>query len=550
MESHPPDTSESPELPPDPRLARVRERQANRRELLGAAPVRHLILVTLGVPSLIAMLFLASYHLADAAFVGHSSNGSLAVAALSVGSIVETFNIALAFILGIGSNNIISAAIGRGDFAYADLVFGTMLTITLVLSLLLPAVLVPQAEGLAKLLGASPEVVPEAARFLRVTSSNFLFYSMQISVNNVLRAAGEPLWALASNITAAVVNVAIDPVFIFVCDLGAMGAALGTVCGTFASGIVGMFPIVTGRTAISLRGRCLLPSREGARISAKILQFGLPQGLGQLADGCSTLFATTFISRHAPDYSQADMMIASFGAAQKLARLVQQPVNGVNQALLPVLALAQAAGAPGRFRHALKVALVFALSFAGSVALLIFSTASYVPFIFNSEPEFVEQCAVILRFFFGLIWVYALAAPINFALQVTHHTVISNMLTTWRRLLAYVPSTYIIFGCLRAMGRKADDVKAIYYSLPLAEGSGAIVSLGIAALFRKDLHLVKSADKPFSRAVYHQLAAKGCDTRFVEHPPPTAADEVANSCSSSCLELVVCSDNTSGSDRI
>ena len=213
-ENNAPDLKNAGQAVPDPKAERYRK--------MTETPVPKLI-GSLALPTIISMMVTGIYNTADTFFVGRISTQATAAVGLvfSVMSIIQAFG----FICGHGSGNFISRMLGAGNKKEADEMAATGFTLAIIIGLLISIFGNIFLYPLARLIGATETTMYDTTRYMRVILIGAPIMMASIVINNQLRFQGSAVYAMAGLVSGAVLNIALDPLLIFVFDLGAMGAA-------------------------------------------------------------------------------------------------------------------------------------------------------------------------------------------------------------------------------------------------------------------------------------------------------------------------------------
>lgn len=200
---------------------------------LGVAPVSGL-LRKFAIPSIIAMLVSAFYNIVDQIFIGHSI-GELGNAATNVAFPLTTICTALALLLGIGAASAFNLSMGRGEKEKALYYVGNSSVLLFGFGVILALITLIFLEPLLYFFGSPDNVLSYAKEYVRITAFGFPFLIFTIGGAHIIRADGSPRYSMVCNLTGAIINLILDPVFIFGFGMGMTGAALATILGQIAS---------------------------------------------------------------------------------------------------------------------------------------------------------------------------------------------------------------------------------------------------------------------------------------------------------------------------
>ena len=248
------------------------------------------LIVSLSVPTVISMLITSFYNMADTYFVGRIGSAS---ASGAVGVIAPLMAImqAVGFMFGHGSGNHMSRVLGAGKTEDAERMAATGFVSAFIAGVLIMLVGLSASEPLVYLLGSTPTIAPYAQEYMRYLMPGVPFLVSSLVVNNQLRFQGSAFYGMIGITTGALLNVALDPIFIFFFDMGVAGAALATSVSQMVSFVLLLMGTRKGGN-IRIRLRCFTPT---LRTFAEILRGGIPslarQGLNSLATICLNLAA-------------------------------------------------------------------------------------------------------------------------------------------------------------------------------------------------------------------------------------------------------------------
>ncbi|MBQ8320533.1 MAG: MATE family efflux transporter [Clostridia bacterium] len=441
------------------------QRERIQYEKMVKTPIPRLI-VSLGIPTMLNMMVTSLYNMADTLFVsglGEQATGAVSVV-LSLMSIIQ----ALGFTLGMGAGAIVSSLLGKRQQKEADEVFSTAFFSALAVGVLLMTFGLIFLEPLMRLLGAAEEVgvAVTTLEYAKIYTTYILiaapFMCMSYVLNNVLRAQGKALLSMLGLVTGAVLNVALDPLFIYVFHMGIAGAAIATAVSQFISFCILIFLFVSGKTITRIRIRSVA---RRFSVYGKILSTGFPSFCRQiLASLCTVLLNRTIVSLG------IDGGQAAFGVVQKVFMLAFSVSLGIGQGYQPVLGYNYSAKRYDRVRSAYLFTLGFSsvLMLAFAVLCASCSGALMNAFLDSAQAKEVGQKTLLFQ---------CLAMPllpVNFMAGVTYQVVGNKLsaalLSCSRQGLFYIPFVFILPSAFGILGleclQAASDLGAFLFALP------------------------------------------------------------------------------------
>lgn len=419
------------------------------------------LVLNMAVPSIISMLITSFYNMADTFFVGQI--GTTATAAVGVIFPLMSIIQALGFTFGHGSGNYISRKLGQGEVEDAKKMAATGFVSALVAGAIFSLVGLIFLDGLVGILGATPTIAPYARQYAMYILIGTPFMASSLVLNNQLRFQGSAFFGMIGMGVGAVLNIALDPLFIFVLDMGVSGAALATIL----SQIVSFCLLLRGCTrggniAISLKNF----SPSWARYK-EIARGGTPslfrQGLGSVATICLNFAAGIY----------GDAAIAGMSIVTRVLQFANSAIIGLGQGFQPVCGFNYGAKLYGRVRKAFwfTVSLAFCVLLIGSIVGIAF--APQIIAIFRKEDlEVIKIGALSLRLQCIFLPLSAFVVGSNMMLQTIGKPVKASISAAARTGLFFVPAILILpqfFGLLGVqMSQAVADLCSFVLCVPLA----------------------------------------------------------------------------------
>ncbi len=387
------------------------------------------LVLSLSVPTVLSQMITSIYNMADTFFV--TRLGDSAVGAVSIVYALQSIIQAVGYGLAMGAGSLVSRHLGEkddesaGKYAssafFSAFFFGLLLTLGCMINL----------GGLLRLFGSTDTILPHAKAYAFIILLGAPMMCSSFVISNILRAEGKATMAMIGLTAGGVLNMVLDPLFIFGLDMGVAGAALATVLSQAISFFILLLYYISGRSIVRLSIRCV--SRH-ARDYGVIVKTGLPtvcrQGLGSVA--------TTLLNVRVKMYG--DAAIAAVGIANKVYMLLRGLIIGVGQGFQPVAGYNYGAGKPRRVKAAFWVATVMgtALSVAASVCMLFFSESIIGLF----DPETAEAARIaarMLRFLGITIPVLGYSTFVNQLYQSLGYVKGATILASCRQGICFVP---------------------------------------------------------------------------------------------------------------
>lgn len=370
--------------------------------LLSSAPIPK-ALMALGFPIMIGMLINAFYNLADAYFVG--GLGERQMGAISVVFPLGQVVVGLGLMFGNGAASYLSRLLGRKDLATANQVASTALYCSVLLGGVVILLATIFLRPILTLLGATETILPYALTYARIYVLSCIFNVFNVTMNNIVSSEGAAKIAMCALLLGALLNIGLDPLFIYTLNLGVAGAAIATALSQMVSTLVYLAYILSHKSVFTFCIKDFSPTR---RLLTEILKIGIPTLTFQLL----TSLSVALINRAANDYG--DAVIAGMGAVTRISSMGTLVVFGFLKGFQPIAGFSYGAKNFGRLRQAIKTSLVWSTGFCGAAGLcMVLFSAQIIGQFSGGNPEVLlagqrSLAANGLSFFlFGFYTVYS-----------------------------------------------------------------------------------------------------------------------------------------------
>jgi putative MATE family efflux protein len=424
---------------------------------MGTQPIGKL-LWRFSLPGMIAMLVNATYNMVDTIFVGGLGPG--AIAALTVAFPLQLVFIAIGSGTGIGVSSLISRRLGQGRVEEANQVVGQALIIIVILGIL--AAIAGHTVGypLLRILGASDAIIGDAYSYMIVVASGAIVVFINMIGNNLIRAEGNPNLPMVIMITGALINIGLDPIFIYVLDMGVQGAATATIIARSVSAVIVISYLFGNKTSFRLKASYFKPRFS---IWGQIYAVGGPQMLMTLVGS----FVMAVVNNVARQFG--DLTIAAFGVIYRIFQLGFMPCIGISTGALPIIGYNFGAGKLHRVRATVIRAALISAGITTTVALVAIIFPRELVSIFNRDPSFLPLATQAMRISFFTFFLVGPQIAFSTFFQGVGKGVPAAVIGLSRQLIILVPALLLL---THFYGQKG-----IWYSLPLSDAGAFIISI-------------------------------------------------------------------------
>lgn len=359
------------------------------------------VVLKFAIPTIIAMLVNAIYNAADAFFV--AKLGVSEVGAISVVFPLFMLILGIGLTFGTGAASYVSRLLGKGDKEQANKTTSTAFFSTLIFSGIFTTMTLIFIEPFLRLLGATDTIIPYAVKYSKIILLGCIFPIITRTMNNIVRAEGNVIYSTIVMILGAVINIIIDPIFIFTFNMGVKGAALATVLSQAITTLLFLIYFFTGKSYCKVSFKYFKPSSE---IYSQIIKIGLPVFMLQVLSS----LALGMLNKGASPYG--DAAVAALGILNRVFAISMYVVFAFSKGFQPIAGYNYGAEKFARLKEAINYSVRWTTTFCIIVTILSVVFAKPIIGIFNDNPAVVDigsrgLIAINLMFpFFGFQMIY------------------------------------------------------------------------------------------------------------------------------------------------
>lgn len=398
-------------------------------------------MIRLAVPMTLAQLINVLYNIVDRIYIGRiPEHATLALTGLGVCFPVITIVIAFANLVGGGGAPLFSIERGRKENEEAERILGNCTTLLIAFGLGLTLLVYAVKRPLLYLLGASDATFPYADAYLSVYLAGSTFVTLSLGLNNFINAQGFGNIGMLTVAIGAVLNLILDPVFIFGFGMGVQGAALATVISQMAAAVWTLRFLTGKRTLLRIRRNCLAP--DWGRIK-KILSLGLAGFTMSVTNSAVQMVCNASLQTYG-----GDIYVGIMTVINSVREVVQMPVLGISSSAQPIMSFNYGAKRPGRVKEAVRYTALIQLVFTCSMWALLTAFPEFFIRIFNQDEALIRAGVPSMHiYFFGFFMMtfqYAGQAVFT-ALGKSRQAVFFSI---FRKGIVVIPLTLILPGLL------------------------------------------------------------------------------------------------------
>ena len=434
---------------------------------LGKDPIRSLVL-RVALPSMLAQFVSVFYSIVDRMYIGNIPEiGDTALAGVGICGPIVTLVGAFAFLVGVGGAPLMSIRLGEGNRSAAERILANCFLMLLLLSAVLTAASLLLREKLLMWFGASPVTFPYANAYITIYLMGTVFALLSSGLNQFIVCQGFANAAMRSVLLGAVLNIALDPVFIFLLDMGVRGAALATVLSQMASCAYVLLFLFGRRPPVRITfGGYRL------KIVRSVLTVGLTSFLIIAMDNVMIIAMNTLLQRYG-GAGEGDMLVTCATIMQSFMLMVTMPLGGITGGTQSILGFNYGARRPDRVLEAQRYIALLCIAFTA----VFFLVAQLIPqafvLIFTRDPAYVSMASRAIRIF--TLGIIPMGLQYTIVDGFTGMGVVraSLPLSFWRKGLYFV-SLFVLPALFGA--------QAVFFTGPIADFGGTAVSVTVYLL--------------------------------------------------------------------
>ena len=443
--------------------------QTNLREnKMGVMPIGKL-LANMAIPMILSMLVQALYNVVDSIYISRYSES--AVTALGLAFPVQNVQIGFAVGIGVGVNSLLSKSLGEGNRDRADRAAGNGIFLALIATAIFMLFGFFGTRPYYEMQGASAEIVESGIAYTSICCIFTMGIYFEVLFERMLQATGRTMHTMITQGVGALVNIVMDPVFIFGVDalgipaMGAAGAAIATVMGQWMAAALALIFNLKLNPDVHLSFKNILPKTD---VIQPILAVGVPSMIMNSVSSVMN-FSMNQILLGFPGVGE--IATGVFSIYYKLQSFFFMPLFGLNNATISIVAFNYGARNPKRITKTLKLACGTALCFM----LLGFLAFTLIPetllSIFKLSPTFMELGMVALRIISIHFPIAAICIALGASFQALGNGMYSTITSLCRQMIALLPAAYLL--------SLSGNVNLVWWAFPIAE----VVSLMATTFF-------------------------------------------------------------------
>lgn len=429
------------------------------------------LLLSLAIPSILAQLATLIYNMVDRIYIGQLADGALAIAGIGLCTSIITIITAFTNLFGRGGAPLASIRMGEKRMDIAEKILGNCVFSLVISSLIIMAALLIFGEDILMLFGASENTLPYAMDYLSIYCLGTVFVQLSVGLNYFINAQGFAKYGMFTLLIGGVLNIVLDPIFIFGLHMDVAGAAIATVISQFVSCVWVMKFLLGKKTTIQIK-------KEYFKFDLDIMKRVLGLGFSPFFMSATEGILQVSFNRQLLFFG-GDLAVSSMTIMLSMNQILQLPMEGIAQGTQPIISYNYGAKQYDRVKKAISLAMKVSLIYSIVGVLLMEFVPQVFVQLFSNDPELIELASRMLRvYIFGFIIMGA-----NSTYQQSYTSLgfgkISFFFAFYRKIILLIPLIYILPIFI------SDGVFAVMLAEPLSD---LITTITNTFSFRKFVH--------------------------------------------------------------
>ena len=437
----------------------------------------------MAVPAVVGQVINLLYNIVDRIYIGHIPGvGGMALTGVGLFTPILMLITAFAMLAGAGGAPRAAIAMGEGDRDRAEKIMGNCFTVLMLLALVLTAVFYVTCPTLIRLFGGSDATLPYAVEYAHIYILGSVFVLIVMGMNTFITTQGFAKISMLTTVIGAAINIVLDPIFIFVLNLGVSGAALATVLSQAVSAVWILRFLTGSKTVLKLKLRNMVLE---PRIILPCLGLGVSSFVMVSTESILSISFTSSLQRFGGDVAVGAMTVLT-----SINQLISMPLSGICQGGQPLISFNYGAKKYDRVKEAFFCQFTVCVAYTTVFWILLMLFPNVFAGIFTNDTALVEYAAWAMRIFLACGFSVGFQISCQQAFMALGQAKISLLMACLRKIILLIPLIFILPNFL------ADKAFAVFLAEPVSDLIAAVVTTAaFFTFFRKLLKEGKAAQR-------------------------------------------------------
>lgn len=429
------------------------------------------LLFKLAIPTIIGQLVNLLYNIIDRIFIGKMTSGDLAMAGVGVAMPIILLVAAFAMLLGAGGAPLTAIEMGKQDNEKAEEIMSNCFSMLISVGLILTIVFLLFREPILWAFGASNATIGYGLDYLSIYLIGTIFVQISLGMNLFINTQGFTKIGMITVIIGAIINIILDPIFIFGLNMGVKGAALATIIAQGVSAIFVLKFLFGKKSILKIRKKYL---KLNKKLVLSIISLGIAPFIMQATESLVLVSLNNQLLKYGGDLAVGAMTIMS-----SIMQVLMMPLTGLTQGAQPIMSYNFGAKQMDRVKKTFKLLFIICLSYSAIMVLLIILFPEFFVSIFNNKPELVEITSWAMRIYFVGMTIFGAQIACQQTFLALGQARTSLIIAMLRKIILLVPLIFILPMFIK------DGLTAVLLAEPVADIISVIITVIIFTVFYK-----------------------------------------------------------------
>lgn len=440
------------------------------------------LMLKLSAPAIIAQIVNVLYNIVDRIFIGRMQSGDLAMAGVGVAFPIILLISAFSSLVGMGGAPLAAIRMGQKDNDGAEKIMANSFSLLIIIAIILTIVFTLFKEPILMAFGASDKTLVYGMDYIGIYLIGTVFVQIALGMNAYINTQGFAKIGMMTVTIGAIINIVLDPIFIFGLNLGVKGAALATLISQAVSAIWVLKFLFGKNSILKIRKENL---KLDKKIVGSIVGLGMAPFIMQSTESLVLISLNTQLSKYGGDLAVGAMTIMS-----SIMQMTILPLSGLTQGAQPIISYNFGANNIDRVKKAFKVCLISSLVFTSGAYILLMTSSEFVVKIFNSDPSLLKITSESIKVYFAAIFILGAQIACQQTFLALGQAKISLFLALLRKIILLIPLIFILPNFT------SDGLFGVLLAEPVADIIAALTTLICFIVFYKKILSKTKEDKP------------------------------------------------------
>lgn len=394
------------------------------------------LLFKLATPAIIAQIVNVLYNIVDRIFIGRMENGEVAMAGVGVAFPIIIIITACSYLIGMGGGPLAAIKMGEQNNDEAEKIMSNSFSVLVILAILLTIGFKIGKEPLLWMFGASESTIGYSMDYLNIYLIGTVFVQISMGMNTFINTQGFATTGMMTVAIGALINIILDPIFIFGFNMGVKGAALATIIAQGVSAIWVLMFLFRKKSILKIKKKYMIPK---ASIILPVLGLGISPFIMQSTESLVLIALNSKLQMYGGDLAVGSMAIMS-----SIMQILMLPNMGVTQGAQPIISYNYGSGQLDRVKKTFKLCLLSCFTYSTILWLLLMIFPAFFVSIFNKNPQLLSMTSWSIKIYFAGAFMFGIQIACQQTFLALGKATISLVLALLRKIVLLIPLIFIL----------------------------------------------------------------------------------------------------------